>query len=67
MVPPLPAASRPSKTMMTRRPLCLTQAWRSHNRAWSLRSSFSYFLRPSLVPVSGDWSCFMEYSFCESL
>ena len=33
MVPPLPAASRPSKTMITRRPLCLTHSWSWHNRA----------------------------------
>src|SRR5262249_46258387 len=43
MVPPLPAPSRPSKTMMTRRPLYFTQSWSLHNSAWSWRSFFSYF------------------------
>src|SRR4030095_12006840 len=44
MVPPLPAPSRPSNTMITRRPLCFTQSWSLHSSACSLRSSFSYFL-----------------------
>src|SRR5882672_1134216 len=44
MVPPLPAPSRPSNTMITRRPLCFTQSWSLHNSAWSLRNSFMYFL-----------------------
>src|SRR5262249_6224030 len=43
MVPPLPAASRPSKTMMARSPLCFTHAWSLHNSSWSLRNSFMYF------------------------
>ena len=44
MVPPLPAASRPSKTMITRRPLYLTHSCSLHSSPWSLRNSFSYFL-----------------------
>src|ERR1022692_3850112 len=44
MVPPLPAASRPSKTMITRRPLYLTHSCRLHSSPWSLRNSFMYFL-----------------------
>src|SRR5678816_2532422 len=43
MVPPLPAPSRPSNKIMTRRPLYFTQSWSLHNSAWSLRSSFTYF------------------------
>jgi len=53
IVPPFPAASRPSKTMITRRPLCFTQAWSLHNSACSLRNAFSYFLRLSFLPPSG--------------
>ena len=44
MVPPLPAASRPSKTMITRRPLYLTHSWSLQSSPWSLRSSFIVFL-----------------------
>src|SRR5215468_750891 len=44
MVPPLPAASRPSKTMIARRPLCLIHACSLHSSSWSLRNSFAYFL-----------------------
>src|SRR4030095_6833448 len=51
MAPPLPAASRPSNTIMTRNPLCLTHSWRWHNRAWSLLSSFSYFLFFNFFPL----------------
>src|SRR5579871_1374301 len=42
IVPPFPAASRPSNTTMTRRPLALTQSWRTHSFACSFRSSFAY-------------------------
>ena len=49
MVPPLPAASRPSKTMITRRPLCLTHSCSLHSSPCSLRSSFSYFLALHLL------------------
>src|SRR5262249_44375702 len=45
MVPPLPAASRPSKTTTTRKPLCLTQSCSAHSSTCSLRSAFSYSLR----------------------
>src|SRR4029453_11543761 len=48
MRPPLPAASRPSKTIATRRPLALTQSCTAHNFACRRTSSFSYFLRGSL-------------------
>src|SRR5215475_12360776 len=41
MVPPLPAASRPSNTMMTRNPLCFTQPCSRQSSTCSLRSSFS--------------------------
>jgi hypothetical protein len=41
VVPPLPAVSRPWKTMMTRRGSCLRQACRRHSSTSSLRSSFS--------------------------
>src|SRR5687768_13781094 len=50
IVPPLPAASRPSNTTMARKPLCLTHAWSRHNSPWSLSNSFSYFFRFSLPP-----------------
>src|SRR5512139_3385400 len=52
MVPPLPAASRPSKTMMTRRPLCLTHSCSLHNSPWSLRRCFRYFLFFSFLSPS---------------
>src|SRR5262245_34057425 len=42
IVPPLPAASRPSKTMMTRRPLCLTHSCSTQSSPWSLRRCFRY-------------------------
>src|SRR5262249_48430014 len=45
IVPPLPAASRPSKIRTTRRPLCLTQSCSAHNSTCSSRSAFSYSLR----------------------
>src|SRR5262245_33322311 len=51
IVPPLPAPSRPSNRIITRSLLCFTQSWRWHNSAWSLRSSFSYFLRLSFLSV----------------
>src|SRR4029450_9484258 len=49
MVPPLPAPSRPSNTMITRRPLCLTHSWSLQSSAWSRPSSFSYFWRLSFL------------------
>src|SRR5262245_55681199 len=45
IVPPLPAASRPSKMTITRSPFSLIQSCSVHNSIWSLRSAFSYFLR----------------------
>src|SRR5262249_24537691 len=41
MTPPLPAASRPSKTITIRSPLALTQSCRWQSSTCSLRSSFS--------------------------
>src|SRR5262249_10383561 len=52
MVPPLPAASRPSNTTTTRAPACTTQSCSRHNLVWSFRSSFSYSFRFSLRPLS---------------
>src|SRR5580658_1504267 len=53
MVPPLPAASRPSNTTITRRPLYLTQSCSLQSSAWSFFSSFSYSLRFNLsLPFS---------------
>src|SRR5215510_2833806 len=45
ITPPLPAASRPSKTTITRRPLALTHSWSAHNSTCSSRRAFSYSLR----------------------
>jgi hypothetical protein len=44
IAPPLPAASRPSNTMMTRSPVAFTDSWRWQSLAWSLRNSFMYAL-----------------------
>ncbi len=41
MVPPLPAPSRPSKTMQTLRPLCLTHSCNLTSSIWSLASALS--------------------------
>ena len=41
IVPPLPAASRPSNTMMMRWPVVFTHSWRWHSSAPRRRSSFS--------------------------
>src|SRR6516225_9666816 len=61
IVPPLPAASRPSKITTTRRPSCLTQSCRAQSSTCSLRSDFSYSLRfigfppsPSRLFAGGD-------------
>src|SRR5439155_111756 len=43
MVPPFPAASRPSKMTMTRSPFALTHSWRMQSFACSLCSCFSNF------------------------
>ena len=45
MVPPLPAASRPSKTTMTRRPFSFTQSCSTHSLPCRRASSFSNFFR----------------------
>src|SRR5262245_52606807 len=62
IVPPLPAASRPSKTMMTRSPLCLTHSCRMQSRACSLRSSFSYFFPFNGCVPSDDLALAMRTS-----
>jgi hypothetical protein len=41
IVPPLPAASRPSNTITTRSPLSLIQYWALTSSTWSARSSRS--------------------------
>ncbi len=56
MVPPLPAASRPSKITMARRPLCFTHSCSSQSSAWSFRRCFSYSLR-FIAGVPFDSSC----------
>src|SRR6185503_9037584 len=63
MVPPLPAASRPSKMMITRRPLCLTHSCSLQSSPWSLRNSFRYFLFFNFFP-SSDFSCLLIRSSC---
>src|SRR5262245_59159128 len=60
MVPPLPAASRPSNTTITRSPLCTTQSCKRHNSVWSLRSFFSYSLRFIFGEASS--ACFFDIS-----
>src|SRR5215475_12066372 len=40
MVPPLPAPSRPSNTIMIRKPLNLTHSWSLQSSACNRRSSF---------------------------
>src|SRR4051794_24241825 len=45
IVPPLPAASRPSKTMTTRRPFAFTHSWSAHSLPCSRAKCFSYFFR----------------------
>ncbi len=42
MVPPLPAASRPSKTTMTLAPVATTHCWRATSSPWRTRISASY-------------------------
>src|SRR5277367_5116044 len=53
IVPPLPAASRPSKTTITRKPLYLTHSCSLQSSACSRRSSFVYSLLLNL-------SCFFS-------
>src|SRR6516225_7307291 len=45
IAPPLPAASRPSKTTTTRSPFSRIQSWRAHSSICRVRSSFSYSWR----------------------
>ena len=45
IVPPLPAASRPSKTMTSRSPVSLHQAWSFRSSTCSWYFSRSYALR----------------------
>src|SRR3954470_14314255 len=47
MVPPLPAASRPSNTMTTRRPFAFTDSCSAHSLPCRRISSFSYSFRVS--------------------
>src|SRR6478752_6845309 len=54
MVPPLPAVSRPSKTMQIFAPLALTHSCMATSSAWSRASSASYSRRFILLP--GSWS-----------
>ena len=42
IVPPLPAPSRPSKTMHTFAPVCATQSWSFTSSTCSLRNALSY-------------------------
>src|SRR6266850_1283360 len=54
MVPPLPAPSRPSKTMQIFAPVCFTHSWSFTSSTCSLASSFSYsflFSRPSCSSI----------------
>src|SRR6516225_2869488 len=66
MVPPLPAASRPSKIMITRRPLCLTHSWRWQSFAWSFRSSLTYSLFFSFMGSGFLALCFLGTGFVSS-
>src|SRR5262245_27282080 len=57
IVPPLPAPSRPSKTMQTLAPFALTHSCSLTSSTWSFFSSFSYFFVESfssslLLPLS---------------
>src|SRR5262245_62233677 len=45
IVPPLPAASRPSNTTITRSPFSRTQSWSAHSSICRVRSSLSYSWR----------------------
>src|SRR4029077_3612717 len=61
IVPPFPAGSRPSNTMMARSPLAFTYSWRMQSPSWRRSSSFSNFLRFSfsmsgLLPSSTEGS-----------
>src|SRR5215469_9117792 len=67
MVPPLPAASRPSNTIITRSPLCFTQSCNLHSSACSRRNSFSYFFRLSALSSFDSSFCTISASLlvCE--
>src|SRR5580704_15342814 len=62
IVPPLPAASRPSNTTITRRPAWTTHSCNRHNSVWSFRNSFSYFLRFILGWISSVCCLDMDLS-----
>src|SRR5262249_24914814 len=55
IVPPLPAPSRPSKTMQILSPFCLTHSCSLTNSTCSLVNSFSYFLVFSLPLLLGSF------------
>src|SRR6187401_3507977 len=50
IVPPLPAPSRPSKTMQTFAPVWATQSWSLTSSTCSLRSALSYSLLDRSAP-----------------
>src|SRR5215472_10168359 len=54
IVPPLPAASRPSKIMIARRPLYFTHSCSLQSSPWSLRNSLVYLF----VFILLSWSAF---------
>src|SRR3954451_15570435 len=51
MVPPLPAPSRPSKTMQILAPVAWVHCCSLTNSTWSPNSASSYALRGSLAPL----------------
>src|SRR6185369_3788158 len=63
MVPPLPAASRPSKTMTIRCPVALTQSCTRQSSVCRRRSSFSYSLRLSFAPDPAGGGAFFALPF----
>src|SRR5204862_339541 len=59
-----PMASRPSKIMMARKPLCLTHSCNLHNSDCSLRNFFTYFF-PFIFPLPFGIETFCAASFGE--
>src|SRR6266511_645869 len=53
MVPPLPAASRPSNSTTTRSPACLVHSWSLTSSTWSPASSRAYSFPPILPGTPG--------------
>lgn len=53
IVPPLPAASRPSKTTTSRTPSARTHSWSFTNSVWSRYNSRSYGPRGTFVTPPG--------------